>query len=66
MRLRRLYSVDYLLKLKKLLSENDNNVSMDELYRLAFGTHFSEDNFHKRPLSKMKKDILQELKVILE
>jgi len=65
-RLRRLYSVDYLLKLKNLLSSVDSNVSMEELYRLAFGTHYDEKNFLKRPLSKMKRDILEELGMILK
>ena len=65
-RLRRLYSVDYLLKLKKLLKSVDSNVSMEEIYRLAFGTHYNEKNFTKRPLSKMKRDILEELGMILK
>jgi hypothetical protein len=65
-RLRRLYSIDYLLKLKSLLKTVDSNVSMEEIYRLAFGTHYNEDNFYKRPLSKMKKDILEELGMILK
>lgn len=65
-RLRRLYSIDYLLKLKSLLKSVDSNVSMEEIYRLAFGTHYNDENFSKRPLSKMKKDILEELGMILE
>ncbi|MBU2973277.1 hypothetical protein [Zobellia sp. B3R18] len=65
-RLRKLYSIDYLLKLKGLLKSVDSNVSMEELYRLAFGTHYEEKNFSKRPLSKMKRDILEELGMILE
>ena len=65
-RLRRLYSIDYLLKLKGLLTKIDSNVSMEELYRLAFGAHYNEKNFSKRPLSKMKRDILEELGMILE
>lgn len=65
-RLRRLYSIDYLLKLKSLLKTVDGNVSMEEIYRLAFGTHYNEENFSKRPLSKMKKDILEELGMILK
>ncbi|WP_373553433.1 hypothetical protein [Haliscomenobacter sp.] len=36
----------------------------DELYRLAFGTYREEVNFHKRPFSKLKKDILKELGMI--
>lgn len=65
-RLRRLYSIDYLFKLKGLLTKVDSNVSMEELYRLAFGAHYNQDDFSKRPLSKMKRDILEELGMILE
>ncbi|OGS75566.1 MAG: hypothetical protein A3G95_00990 [Flavobacteria bacterium RIFCSPLOWO2_12_FULL_31_7] len=65
-RLRKLYSIDYLLKLKGLLRSVDSNVSMDEIYRLAFGAHYDKENFSKRPLSKMKRDILEELGMILE
>ena len=65
-KLKKLYSVDYLIKLKNLLSEVDSNISMQEIYRLAFGTHYRTEDFHKRPLSKMKKDILTELNMILE
>ncbi|MCD2423297.1 hypothetical protein LQ567_11040 [Niabella pedocola] len=39
-------------------------VSKKEVYRLAFGVHFHEKDFDRRPLSKMKKDILTELGVI--
>ena len=65
-RLRRLYSIDYLVKLKGLLQSVDSNVTMDEIYRLAFGAHYKNENFSKRPLSKMKRDILEELGMILE
>lgn len=65
-RLRKLYSIDYLLKLRGLLRDVDNNVSIEELYRLAFGTNYDEKNFLKRPLSKMKRDILEELGMILK
>ncbi len=65
-RLRKLYSIDYLLKLKSLLKSVDSNVSMEEIYRLAFGAHYKEENFSKRPLSKMKRDILEELGMILK
>ena len=64
--LRKLYSIDYLLKLKSLLKSVDSNVSIEEIYRLAFGTHYNESNFSKRPLSKMKRDILEELGMILK
>lgn len=65
-KLKNLYSVNYLLKLKKLLSDVDPHISMREIYRLAFGTHYDEKDFHKKPLSKMKKDILGELNMILD
>ena len=35
-----------------------------EIYRLAFGTHLDESKFDRRPLSKMKRDILTELGII--
>lgn len=63
-RLRKLYSTKYLLQLRKLLSKSDQAISIEELYRLAFGTHINAADFHKRPLSKMKKDILKELNII--
>ena len=63
-RLRKLYSTSYLIQLKKLLAKTGQAVSMEELYRLAFGTYINEVDFHKRPLSKMKKDILKELNII--
>ncbi|MBI1228136.1 MAG: hypothetical protein GC192_23080 [Bacteroidetes bacterium] len=40
------------------------NISEDELYRLAFGAYRTEGDFHKRPFSKLKKDILKELGII--
>lgn len=39
-------------------------ISENEIYRLAFGTYKQEQNFDKRPLSKMKRDILIELNII--
>lgn len=63
-KLRKLYSTKYLLQLRKLLSKSDQAISIEELYRLAFGTHINEGDFLKRPLSKMKKDILKELGII--
>ena len=32
-----------------------------DVYRLAFGVHYDESKFDRRPLSKMKRDILTEL-----
>ncbi|WP_119789576.1 hypothetical protein [Flavobacterium anhuiense] len=39
-------------------------ISEDEIYRLAFGTYNNEDLFDRRPLSRMKRDILAELGII--
>lgn len=61
LRIRTIYSDSYLLKLSSLLGES---VSYEELYRLAFGTHIEESSFERRPLSRMKRDILKELGII--
>lgn len=37
------------------------NISKGEAYRLIFGVEKEEDDFHKRPLSKFKRDIISEL-----
>lgn len=58
------YSVSYIDSLKSILKNSANKISTDEIYRLAFGVHINEDEFHKRPLSKMKYDILKELEII--
>ncbi|UOE40132.1 hypothetical protein MTP09_09385 [Chryseobacterium suipulveris] len=42
----------------------NRKVDREEIYRLAFGTYVDEANFDRRPLSKMKKDILTELGII--
>lgn len=36
----------------------------DEVYRIVFGVYYTEDDFTKRPFSKLKKDILKELNII--
>lgn len=60
--IRDVYSTDYLEMVKnKILL---NHISEEEIYRLAFGTYIEEDKFDRRPLSKMKKDILKELNII--
>ncbi|MFH6770268.1 hypothetical protein V8G56_16075 [Gaetbulibacter aquiaggeris] len=62
-RIRDVYSADYLEMLRnKILLVN---ISDEEIYRLAFGTYSREDKFDRRPLSKMKRDILEELGMIL-
>jgi len=57
------YSENYI---EMLESEILGGVTLDrdEVYRLAFGVHFQEAKFDRRPLSKMKKDILIELGII--
>lgn len=37
------------------------SLSQEEAYRMIFGIEIEEENFHKRPFSKFKKDIIQEL-----
>src|SRR5579871_2613125 len=34
---------------------------IEELYRLGFGNYYFEDDFERRPLSKMTKDIVEQL-----
>jgi hypothetical protein len=61
LRIKNVYSDTYLQKLNGLLG---TSVSYDEIYRLAFGTYIEEAKFDKRPLSRMKRDILKELDII--
>lgn len=62
-RLRDVYSDKYLEMLKKNVLKG-TSISDEEIYRLAFGTHIDETKFDRRPLSKMKKDILEELGIL--
>lgn len=62
-RLRDVYSDKYLEMLKKNILKG-TSTSDEEIYRLAFGTHIDETKFDRRPLSKMKKDILEELGIL--
>jgi hypothetical protein len=62
-RLRDVYSDKYLQMLSNNILKN-TSTSDKEIYRLAFGTHIDEAMFDRRPLSKMKKDILEELGII--
>jgi hypothetical protein len=50
--------------LQELKTTYKLKITDDELYRLAFGTYRQEADFHKRPFSKLKKDILKELGMI--
>ena len=40
------------------------NLDKEEIYRLAFGVHYEDALHDRRPLSKMKKDILIELGIM--
>jgi hypothetical protein len=61
-KIRDTYSENYL----EMLENQILGVSLDreEIYRLTFGVHIQDALFDRRPLSKMKKDILIELGVI--
>lgn len=54
--LRRKYNKSYLKDLNKLLG---TTISEKEVYRIMFGVEYEDENFYKRPLSKLKKDILK-------
>lgn len=60
--IKRAYSENYLKSLKESFPEA--KLADDEIYRIAFGTEINSFNFHKRPFSKFKYDILRELGVI--
>lgn len=60
--LKQKYSTNYLNNLRKIMAGAP--ISDDEIYRLAFSTYKIEKNFEKRPLSRMKRDLLQELRII--
>ena len=58
--LRYKYSKNYI----KILSEDtfkNLKISKDEIYRTIFGIEINENDFHKRPFSKFKKDIINKL-----
>ena len=60
-KIRDIYSESYLRNLSSLYK---GIMSPEEVYRLAFGVYLEEAKFEKRPLSKMKKDILIELGIL--
>ncbi|MCT4049814.1 hypothetical protein HZP37_10305 [Elizabethkingia anophelis] len=63
LRLKDVYSDKYLQILRKNILKGAS-VSDKEIYRLAFGTHIDDALFDRRPLSKMKKDILNEIGIL--
>lgn len=67
--------VQELLRKKKISSDRyldilrtdtfpDLDLSLEEAYRLAFNNYYKEEDFQKRPLAKMTKDIAEELGMI--
>lgn len=68
------YEIDDLIKMKKKYSSTylknlkssfpEANLSDKEIYRFAFGVEMDKKDFHKRPFSKFKSDILKQLKMI--
>lgn len=58
--LRYKYSKNYLdILLNNTFKEM--RLSHEEVYRMIFGTEINEHDYHKRPFSKFKKDIIEEL-----
>ena len=57
--LREKYPENYL----KILNDTFKNISIskEEAYRMIFGIEIKEEDYHKRPFSKFKKDIIDEL-----
>jgi hypothetical protein len=53
--LQRKYNKSYLKNLGKLLG---TKLTDKDVYRIVFGVEYDDENFYKRPLSKLKKDIL--------
>lgn len=53
--LQKKYNKSYLKDLNKLLG---TSLCEKEVYRIMFGVEYEDENFYKRPLSKLKKDIL--------
>ncbi len=56
------YSDTYIEKMQQFFP--DTKMSRAEVFRLLFGTEIDSNDFHKRPLSKFKHDILKDLGVL--
>jgi len=59
--LRYKYSQNYLDILLNKTFTKEFSMSQEEAYRMVFGIETKEKDFHKRPFSKFKKDIIAEL-----
>jgi len=62
LKIKQAYSKNYLKSLKEIFP--DANLTEQEVYRLAFGVELNPEDFHKRPMSKFKFDILKELGIL--
>ncbi len=61
-KIKQAYSEEYINKMKKFFPKNGLNDN--EIYRLLFGVEMNKSDFHSRPLSKFKSDILKRLGII--
>ena len=52
------YCDEYLTRL-----QTDYKMDFNEAYRILFETHYNEQDLHKRPFSKLKKDIYHDLEI---
>ncbi|WP_312390297.1 hypothetical protein [Chryseobacterium sp.] len=59
--LRYKYSQNYLDILLNKTFSREFSMSKEEAYRMVFGIETKEEDYHKRPFSKFKKDIIDEL-----
>ena len=62
LKIRDTYSDAYIDEIIRFFPKN--KLSFKEVFRLLFGTEYDSKNFHKRPLSKFKKDILGDLGIL--
>jgi hypothetical protein len=58
------YSDNYIKILIDDTFDKKLNMSKEEIYRMIFGIETKEEDYHKRPFSKFKHDIIEELKNI--
>ena len=61
-KIRNSYTDKYIENLQKFFPKN--SLKKGEIFRLLFGTEMDVSDFHKRPFSKFKHDILKQLKII--
>lgn len=61
-RLKNAYGKNYIERMIKLFPKAE--LSSNEIYKLIFGVESNPSDFHKRPMSKFKHDILKELGII--